>query len=253
MAYATYYPQVMASGAFLVQVDGNGNLGTYYNGTEIGFTTQAGAESINGALTVQSGQSASGSLTFIEWGTGPTKLIYGDGGTAVRLEAPGGAFLSYNNNAKTIGVNSTGIYSSTNTAWSVFGGINTAGPLGVGAIYGATSPTHKTNAAPASTTYASPAAGFYVIKVSMDVKTATTLTGKFKATYTDSEGTAQTDALVFVQEGTATAVTSITTADRFSCVYTICTSGATNIVVTDNSGTYTTCDYYYAVTITQEA
>ena len=243
MAYATYYPQVMASGAFLVQVDGNGNFGTYYNGTEIGFTTQAGAESINGALTVQANATYANNQVYLAANSG--------GYTIIKTDSAGNLYIYPPNGSDTINLEggSIGIIGYVSSVK----GASTAGPLGIGAIYGATSPTHKTNAAPASTTYASPAAGFYVIKVSMDVKTATTLTGKFKATYTDSEGTAQTDALVFVQEGTATAVTSITTADRFSCVYTICTSGATNIVVTDNSGTYTTCDYYYAVTITQEA
>lgn len=132
-------------------------------------------------------------------------------------------------------------------------GVPTAGPVGVPFIYGAASPTHKTNAAPASTTYASPAAGFYRITVSADVKTATTLSLTMKATYTDSEGTAQSDVLVFCKEGSITLLSAVVAADRYVAVHAICTNGATNIVVTDNAGTYTTCDYYYGVSIEQLA
>jgi hypothetical protein len=166
------------------------------------------------------------------------------------LDAPTGVIVGYNSAAYLDLHN--GIYLSASSKILRYNGIATAGNA-IPAIYGATSPTHKTNAAPATTTYASPAAGFYRITLAVDVKTATTLSLKMAVTYTDSEGTAQTDVLVFTKENSTTLLTAVVAADRHSAVYSICTNGATNIVVEDDSGTYTTCDYYYAVSIEQLA
>jgi hypothetical protein len=202
--------------------------------------TIPGPVSVNGNLSVNGGvigQYAASSGGIIYAGTTALTAIYWSGGSAF---ATGGTWTF--NNAIIL----KGSVSQVN-------GIGTAGVVGVPAIYGATAPTHKTNAAPASTTYASPAAGFYRITVAADVKTATTLSLAMKVTYTDSEGTAQTDALVWTKEGSTTLLTAVVAADRYVADYAICASNATNIVVTDNSGTYTTCDYYYAVAIEQMA
>ena len=184
----------------------------------------SGAFSVKGALTVQSGQSASGSLTFIEWGTGPTKLIYGDGGTAVRLEAPGGAFLSYNNNAKTIGINSTGIYSSAGTTWSVFSGINTAG-LGVPAEYASSTTTPVTLAATASpgttiTSYAPTANGLFLVVVTITPQTAFSKTGGVTVGYTDIT----TAGAVLQTQTIASTASAVPQSFTFLCAATTATS-----------------------------
>jgi hypothetical protein len=218
-----------------------------------------GAAVLNGPLTIESGASltpSSGNINFL----GYSALTSGAGLVLFITQTNG--YLEIQNpsaTATSIEVRANGRVNFPNTngcdfqaPFQQYAGITLAGN-GIPAIYGATAPTHKTNAAPASTTYASPAAGFYRITVAADVKTATTLSLAMKVTYTDSEGTAQTDALVWTKEGSTTLLTAVVAADRYVADYAICAGTATSIVVADNSGTYTTCDYYYGVAIEQLA
>jgi hypothetical protein len=59
--------------------------------------------------------------------------------------------------------------------------------------------------------------------------------------------------LVWTRENSTTLLTAVVAADRYVAEHAICAGSATNIVVTDNAGTYTTCDYYYAVSVEQLA
>ena len=109
---------------------------------------------------------------------------------------------------------------------------------------------NRTNQAPLTITYTPPAvAGCYRISLWLDVTTGTAISFKINLTYKDASGTGQTDYPIWALENSATMLVNPTsnTADRFYIIpYTFAIdNSATNIVIADNSGTYTTCAYRY--------
>lgn len=135
-----------------------------------------------------------------------------------------------------------------------YNGIATVG-LGVPAIYGGGTTQHKTNAAPTAVTYTPPsAAGSYVLNVAATIKTATSLALKLKLTYTGADGSAKTDTpgWLISTGGQTNGGTGLTTAinGAISYMFNVDASGGV-ITLADNSGTYTTCEYYLTPTIQQ--
>jgi hypothetical protein len=133
--------------------------------------------------------------------------------------------------------------------------IATDGATGVPVVYKTGGPQHNTNAAPASVTYTPPAtAGMYRLFIGLLVKTGTTISLTIKVTYTGADGTGKTDVLVFQKENSTTLLTAVVAADRYVAdhVFLVDNSGGA-ITIADNSGTYTTCEYYYQPTIEQMA
>lgn len=126
------------------------------------------------------------------------------------------------------------------------------GGLGIPAIYNAGAQTLYTNAAPTTRTYTPPAAaGTYRLGGSLNILTGGTLTFKIKVSYTDAGGTARaTELPVFVAAGGTTLLSGGPAANstgRFTMLpfeFSIDNS-ASNIVVSDNAGTYTAGTYYW--------
>ena len=130
---------------------------------------------------------------------------------------------------------------------AIYENINTVG-TGTPPIYGGGTTQHKTNAAPTSVTYTPPsAAGAYVLTVGATIKTATSLALKLKLTYTGADGAAKSDTpgWLISTGGTVNGGTGITTAvdASMSWLFNVDNSGGV-ITLADNSGTYTTCEYW---------
>lgn len=145
-------------------------------------------------------------------------------------------------------INSSGLPTKSN-------GITLAGQ-GFPLIVFAPAPQSRTNQAPAASSYTPPAtAGTYRASYYLDLTTATTVTFIAKLTYTDLTGVARSPNVTLIAEGGTSVLAggpAANTAGQFqgSQVFSIDNS-ATAITVVDNSGTYTTCVYRWAVILEQ--
>ncbi len=224
--------------------------GTFANGIEVSGVAAAGtafgipngAGGMASGMDLSQGTFANGDLNltaqFKIQAAGNTTLAL-DGSQNLNLTPPGGT-------------TNMGGFKLTGGKVTTYASRAAAG-FGVPAIYANGGPQHQTNAAPSSVAYTPPStAGQYRLTASLLVKTGTTIALSVKVTYTGADGSSHSDVLVWQKENSATLLTSVIAADRYTAWHSfLIDNSAGAITIADNSGTYTTCEYWYQPNLEQ--